>query len=205
MTDEEKEKYRDGLIATCKVYCHIDYDDDMEILELMFDVTMQEMTELIPNFDQYSLTSRQKLLAFISVKELYDNRDKYRSDTKLLCCLLNAFERNIRRCSTMTGRIKIIRKVSSVVDGRRQQEETEFYSCWCEVKSLGTNEKYTALQTGLENTIVFETRTCDKMEEIRLNLKEFYAVYKGVEFKIYDASPMFTDDRKYQLKCRAGA
>ena len=53
MTDEEKEKYRDGLIATCKVYCHIDYDDDMEILELMFDVTMQEMTELIPNFDQY--------------------------------------------------------------------------------------------------------------------------------------------------------
>ena len=96
----------------------------------------------------------------------------------------------------MTGRIKIIRKVSSVVDGRRQQEETEFYSCWCEVKSLGTNEKYAALQTGLENTIVFETRTCDKMEEIRLNLKEFYAVYKGVEF---------TDDRKYQLKCRAGA
>ena len=84
LTDEEKEKYRDGLIATCKVYCHIDYDDDMEILELMFDVTMQEMTELIPNFDQYSLTSRQKLLAFISVKELYDNRDKYRSDTKLL-------------------------------------------------------------------------------------------------------------------------
>lgn len=68
MTDEEKEKYRDGLIATCKVYCHIDYDDDMEILELMFDVTMQEMTELIPNFDQYSLTSRQKLLAFVSKK-----------------------------------------------------------------------------------------------------------------------------------------
>ena len=62
----------------------------------------------------------------------------------------------------MTGRIKIIRKTTSVVDGRRQQEEKEFFSCW-------------------------------------------YAVYKGVEFKIYDACPMFTDDRKYQLKCRAGA
>ena len=31
MTDEEKEKYRGGLIATCKTYCHIDYDDDIEI------------------------------------------------------------------------------------------------------------------------------------------------------------------------------
>lgn len=87
----------------------------------------------------------------------------------------------------MTGRIKIIRKTTSVVDGRRQQEEKEFFSCWCDVKSLGTNEKYNALQIGLENTIMFETRACDKMEEIRLNLKEFYAVYKGVEFKIYDA------------------
>ena len=84
MTDEEKKEYKTKLLEECKKYDHIDYDDDMEILELMFDVTMQEMTELIPNFDQYSLTSRQKLLAFISVKELYDNRDKYRSDTKLL-------------------------------------------------------------------------------------------------------------------------
>ena len=83
----------------------------------------------------------------------------------------------------MTGRIKIIRKTTSVVDGRRQQEEQDFFSCWCDVKSLGTNEKYNALQIGLENTIMFETRACDKMEEIRLNLKEFYAVYKGVEFK----------------------
>lgn len=35
MTDEEKEKYRGGLIATCKTYCRIDYDDDIEILELI--------------------------------------------------------------------------------------------------------------------------------------------------------------------------
>lgn len=84
MTDEEKKEYRDGMIATCKVYCHIDYDDDAEILELMFDTTMEEMTELIPNFDQYNMTSRQKLLAFTSVKELYDNREKYQKDTKAL-------------------------------------------------------------------------------------------------------------------------
>lgn len=84
MTDEEKKKYRDSMIATCKAYCHIDYDDDIEILELMFDTTMEEMTELIPTFDQYNLTNRQKLLAFMSTKELYDNRDKYRSDTKIL-------------------------------------------------------------------------------------------------------------------------
>lgn len=105
----------------------------------------------------------------------------------------------------MTGRIRIIRKKTKVIDGRRQQEETMFYDCWCEVQSLATSEKYTALQTGLENTIVFKVRNCKKMEEIRTNLKEFFAVYKGTEFKIYDASPMFVDNGRVLLKCRAGS
>lgn len=105
----------------------------------------------------------------------------------------------------MTGRIKIIRKQTDVIGGRRQQDESVFYECWCEVQSLATAEKYTALQTGLENTIVFKVRNCRKMEEIRLNLKEFYAQYKETESKIYDASPMFIDNGYVLLKCRAGA
>lgn len=105
----------------------------------------------------------------------------------------------------MTGRIRIIRKKTKVIDGRRQQEESVFYECWCEVQSLATSEKYTALQIGLENTIVFKVRNCRKMEEIRLNLKEFFAEHKGMEFKIYDASPMYVDNRRVLLKCRAGS
>ena len=104
-----------------------------------------------------------------------------------------------------TGRVKIVRKKTNVIEGRGEKTVSDFYSCWCEIQSLGTNEKYTALQTGIENTIAFEVRNCKKIEEIRLNLKEFYAVYKGVEFKIYDASPKFTDNRKVLLKCRSGA
>lgn len=105
----------------------------------------------------------------------------------------------------MTGRIKVIRKTTEVIDGRRQQASSTFYECWCDVQDLATSEKYNALQIGLENTIVFKVRNCKKVEEIRLNLKEFYAEYKGTEFKIYDASPMFVDNGRVLLKCRAGA
>ena len=103
----------------------------------------------------------------------------------------------------MTGRINIIRSTTKVVDGRKQPGKEIFYSCWCDVQSLTTSEKYTALQTKLENTIVFKVRNCKKIEEIRKNLKEFSAEYKGTEFKIYDASPMFTDENKVLLKCNA--
>lgn len=103
----------------------------------------------------------------------------------------------------MTGRVKIIRKTTEVVQGRKKPTTEVFYECWCEVQSLGTNEKYTALQAGLENVIVFKVRNCKKMKEVRLKMKEFYAEYDGTEFKVYDASPMFTDNGWVMLKCRA--
>ena len=79
MTDEEKKEYRDKLVEDCMKYNHIDYDDDKDIVGTMVEaIASEELMELIPNFDRNNLTSRQKLLAFMSVKELYDNRDKYR-------------------------------------------------------------------------------------------------------------------------------
>ena len=84
VTGEEKKEYRAEMIELCKMYCHIDYDDDAEIVELMFDTTVEEMEHLIPSFDRYAMTSRQKLLACSSVKELYDNREKYQKETRTL-------------------------------------------------------------------------------------------------------------------------
>lgn len=90
MTEEEKKKHKEQLIELCKVYCHIDYDDDLEILVLMIETALEEMTELIPNFDQYTMTSRQKLLLFVTVKELYDNREKYQKETKTLTNIVSS-------------------------------------------------------------------------------------------------------------------
>lgn len=82
MTDEEKKEYREKLIADFKQYSRIDYDDDAEIVELILAATIEELSALIPNFDPYNMTSRQRLLTLVFTKELYDNRDKYQKDTK---------------------------------------------------------------------------------------------------------------------------
>ena len=37
---------------------------------------------MIPDFDPYNLTFRQRLLVFSFVKELYDNREKYQKDAR---------------------------------------------------------------------------------------------------------------------------
>ena len=64
---------------------HIDYDDDKDIVETMVEaIASEELMELIPNFDPYNLTARQRLLVYSFVKELYDHREKYQNGTQQL-------------------------------------------------------------------------------------------------------------------------
>lgn len=75
MKDETK-----GLLLTlAKAYAHIDYtdDDDDALLPLLIEATVQSQEELIPGFDADNMTARQRLLAIMTVKNLYDNREKY--------------------------------------------------------------------------------------------------------------------------------
>lgn len=71
------------LLEACKKYMHVDYEDDEDIIKIMMDSVLMEMSALIPAFDKDNLTARQKLIFLISVKDLYDNRGKY-GDTKEL-------------------------------------------------------------------------------------------------------------------------
>lgn len=100
----------------------------------------------------------------------------------------------------MTGRITIVRNTTNVIEGRNQASEEHFYSCWCEIQDLNSTEKYTALQTKLEETIIFKVRECGKISEMRMRLKEFHVIYKENIFKIYAVTPMYADERKVLLK-----
>ena len=59
-----------------KNFIRVDYDDDDEIIKLMYNATLQEMAELIPDFNTEQPTYRQKILILTSIKELYDDRTK---------------------------------------------------------------------------------------------------------------------------------
>lgn len=59
-----------------KNFIRVDYDDDDEIIELMYNATLQEMGELIEDFNAEEPTYRQQILILTSVKELYDDRTK---------------------------------------------------------------------------------------------------------------------------------
>lgn len=88
MTDEEKQEYIDAFAIQTKKYCRIDYEDDDDIVKTMIEATFEKMQELLPNFNPYAMTSRQKILVMAFVKDHYDNPDAYRESGRLLS---NAF------------------------------------------------------------------------------------------------------------------
>lgn len=64
-----------------KQYLRVDYDDDDELIKLIVDAVVDEMKELIPKFDENNITSRQKILICLYVKDLYDDRERMTTTT----------------------------------------------------------------------------------------------------------------------------
>ena len=67
-----------------KGFIRVDYDDDDEYIQLMYNATLQEMGELIEDFNAEEPTYRQQLLILTTIKELYDNREKRTTKPELL-------------------------------------------------------------------------------------------------------------------------
>lgn len=59
-----------------KQYIRVDYDDDDSLILLIYGAVIDEMKELIDDFDEENITNRQKLLILSYIKEIYDNRDR---------------------------------------------------------------------------------------------------------------------------------
>ena len=84
MTDKKKKEYMDALVEQTKKYCRIDYDDDEDIVKTIIEAVFEKLNELIPNFNPYAMTSRQKLLTMTFVKDQYDHPDAYQGNDKKL-------------------------------------------------------------------------------------------------------------------------
>lgn len=78
MTEATMEK----VLPMAKKYARIDYGDDDDLVEIMVEAVTQSMAEVIPAFDGDNMTARQQVILYASVKNLYDNREKYGKDVK---------------------------------------------------------------------------------------------------------------------------
>lgn len=99
------------------------------------------------------------------------------------------------------GRITIYKKKFTKEAGRKKETEPEkYYTCWCDIGELYGQELYDALNAKLENTIIFEVRSCKKIELLRTHLKEYFVVYEGERYEIYATNFRKNDKTKVQLK-----
>lgn len=80
MTEAALEK----VLPLVKKYARLDYEDDDDLVKIMIDACTQSMADVIPGFNADDMTGRQLIILFASVKNLYDDREKYGKDTQAM-------------------------------------------------------------------------------------------------------------------------
>ena len=101
----------------------------------------------------------------------------------------------------LNERINIIKLEDKIVNGRRQgTEETKLYTCWADILDLYGKELYEAMNTKLENTIVFKVRYCSLLEKLRK--KDDYLVeWRNNKYKIYHVDFLNYSKKYVKIKC----
>lgn len=74
----------DKLLPQVKKYARIDYTDDDDLVRIMIEAAVESMADVIPSFDADNMTGRQKIILYATVKDLYDDRDKFGKDKQQL-------------------------------------------------------------------------------------------------------------------------
>ena len=72
------------LTAKAKKYARIDYTDDDDLVGIMVEAAVESLADVIPSFDADKMTGRQKIILFVTVKDLYDDREKYGKEKQQL-------------------------------------------------------------------------------------------------------------------------
>lgn len=88
------------------------------------------------------------------------------------------------RAGEMRERITIQQRDTDYVDAKKVEIWTDYYSCRAGILSLYGQEKYSAYQSKLENSIKFKVRYCSLLKALIGNTKEFRVLWNGGTYNL---------------------
>lgn len=99
------------------------------------------------------------------------------------------------------SRIKIWHAVEKRINGKPVKEQELLNNMYAEIMSLYGNELYSALNTSMENMIIFKVRYCKLLDKL-LSSSDWYVTYKNIEYKLYYADFSKYPKQYVLLKCK---
>ncbi|MBK1809141.1 phage head closure protein [Clostridium sp. YIM B02505] len=84
----------------------------------------------------------------------------------------------------LNTRIKIEKRTAVYGGGKKTETWVDYYSCWCSVLDLIGQEKYSAYNSNLQNTIKLKCRACKELKEILFNTKDYRVVWDNKTLNI---------------------
>lgn len=88
-----------------------------------------------------------------------------------------------------SARITFEKKNQEVVEGRKKDTWAKFYAAWADLPTLSIREQTDVNNRALTNAITLEVRSCEKIQAILDDLKQYRAIYKGKPYTLNSSDP----------------
>lgn len=84
-------------------------------------------------------------------------------------------------------KIKILLEITTKVNGRPVSSLVEFCNCWSNISALSSTMQYKAMESHLENTILFNINYTSKVKDLdSLQYKDkLFIEFRGKKYKVY--------------------
>ena len=88
---------------------------------------------------------------------------------------------------TESGRVKFQQKKTEIINGRKSESWSDWYSCWAAFPAASLKEQTDIHNQQLNEALTIEVRSCQKTEHMRQDMKRYRVIYRGVEYDLKSA------------------
>lgn len=98
-----------------------------------------------------------------------------------------------------SARITFEKKTQKVEEGRKRDTWATFYAAWADLPGLSIREQTDVNNRSLTDAITLEVRTCEKVQDILDNLKQYRVIYKGKPYTLNSSDPSRSHEGKVRI------
>ena len=103
----------------------------------------------------------------------------------------------------MDKKVKIYKNEDVIIDGRKKQTPSLYYSCWIEPLTIKDDTFFSSENLGIIGLIEFKARYCNKLVSLQENTRDYYIQIGSKKYSIISLAILDKDNKYYKFRCKS--
>lgn len=103
----------------------------------------------------------------------------------------------------MNKKIKIYKNENVIIDGRKKQTPSLYYSCWIEPLTIKDDTFFSSENLGIIGLIEFKARYCNKLVALQEDTRDFFVKIGAKSYSIISIAILDKDNKYFKFRCKS--